>query len=44
LTLSRADFFEICANLEGFQVAVFINFEKAINWLNSTGNLEGLFE
>ena len=41
---SRAGLFEICANLEGFQVAAFIDFEKAINWLNSTGGLEELFE
>jgi hypothetical protein len=41
---SRAGFFEICANLEGFQVAAFIDFEKAIGWLNSTGGLEELFE
>ena len=41
---SRAGFFEICANLEGFHVAAFIDFEKAVNWLNSTGGLEELFE
>ena len=41
---SRAGLFEICANLEGFQVAAFIDFEKAIGWLNSTGGLEELFE
>ena len=41
---SRAGFFEICANLEGFQVAVFIDYEKALNWLNTTGGLEELFE
>ena len=41
---SRAGLFEICANLEGFQVAAFIDYEKAINWLNSTGGLEELFE
>ena len=26
------------------QVAAFIDFEKALNWLNSTGGLEELFE
>ena len=41
---SRTGFFEICANLEGFQVAAFIDYEKAINWLNSDGGLEELFE
>ena len=41
---SRAGFFEICANLEGFQVAAFIDYEKSINWLNGTGGLEELFE
>ena len=41
---SRAGFFEICANLEGFQVAAFIDFEKAINWLNGNAGLEELFE
>lgn len=41
---SRAGFFEICANLEGFYVAAFIDSEKAVNWLNSTGGLEELFE
>lgn len=41
---NRAGFFEICANLEGFQVAAFIDYEKAINWLNSTSGLEELFE
>ena len=41
---NRAGFFEICANLDGFQVAAFIDYEKACNWLNSTGGLEELFE
>ena len=41
---SRAGFLEICANLDGFKVAAFIDFEKAINWLNSTGGLDELFE
>jgi len=41
---NRAGLFEICANLEGFQVAAFIDYEKAINWLNDTGGLEELFE
>ena len=41
---NRAGFFEIFANLEGFQVAAFIDYEKAINWLNSDGGLEELFE
>jgi hypothetical protein len=41
---SRAGLFEICANLEGFQVAAFIDYEKSINWLNGTGGLEELFE
>ena len=31
-------------NLEGFKVAAFIDFEKAINWLNSDGGLDELFE
>ncbi|MHC4287155.1 MAG: hypothetical protein ACYSUS_09665 [Planctomycetota bacterium] len=41
---SRAGLFEICANLQGFQVAAFIDFEKAISWLNGTSGLEELFE
>ncbi|MEN8126355.1 MAG: hypothetical protein ABFR90_00960 [Planctomycetota bacterium] len=41
---SRAGFFEIFANLEGFQVAAFIDFEKACSWLNSTSGVEELFE
>jgi len=41
---SRAGFLEICANLDGFNVGAFIDFEKAINWLNSTGGLDELFE
>ncbi len=41
---NRAAFFEICGNIEGFNIAAFIDYEKAINWLNSTGGLEELFE
>ena len=41
---SRAGFFEIFANIEGFQVAAFTDFEKACSWLNSTDGLEDLFE
>ena len=40
---NRAGFFEIFANIEGFEVAAFIDFEKACSWLNSTGGLEDLF-
>jgi hypothetical protein len=41
---NRAAFFEICGNIEGFNIAAFIDYEKAINWLNSDGGLDELFE
>ena len=41
---NRATFLEICGTIEGFNIAAFTDFEKAINWLNSDGGLEELFE
>ena len=39
-----ATFFEICGNIEGFNIAAFTDYKKAANWLNSDGGLEELFE
>ncbi len=41
---NRATFVEICGNIEGFNIAAFTDFEKAINWLNDECGLKELFE
>jgi hypothetical protein len=34
----------MCANIDGFAFAAFTDFEEAIDWLQSEGGLEGLWE
>ena len=40
----RARFLELSANYKGFKVGAFTSFEETINWLQSSGGLEDLFE
>ena len=40
----RAHFLELSANYRGFKVGAFTSFEDTINWLQSSGGLEDLFE
>ena len=40
----RAHFLELCARYRGFEVGAFTSFEETINWLQSSGGLEDLFE
>jgi hypothetical protein len=41
---NKAVFVEMCANIDGFAFAAFTDFEEAIDWLQSEGGLEGLWE
>ncbi|MGD0077199.1 MAG: hypothetical protein ABSB91_01075 [Sedimentisphaerales bacterium] len=34
---------EMCANIDGFTVTAFTDFEKAISWLQSNDSIEGLW-
>jgi hypothetical protein len=40
---NKAVFVEMCANIDGLTVAAFIDFEEAINWLQSDDGLEELW-
>ena len=40
----RANFLKLSANYRGFEVGAFTSFEETINWLQSSGGLEDLFE
>jgi len=38
--INRAIFFELCAQITGFNVSAFTNFEEAIEWVQSSGRSE----
>jgi len=40
---NKAVFVEMCANIDGFTISAFTDFEKAIDWLQSDGGLEDLW-
>ena len=40
---NKAIFVEMCANIDGFKVSAFTDFEQAINWLQSSGGLADLY-
>jgi hypothetical protein len=40
---NKAVFVEMCANIDGFTVSAFTDFEEAIDWLQSEGGLEDLW-
>lgn len=40
---NKAVFVEMCANIDGFTVLAFTDFEKAINWLQSEGGTEDIW-
>jgi hypothetical protein len=40
---NKAVFVEMCANIDGFKVMAFTDFEQAINWLQSDDGIEGLW-
>ncbi len=42
--VNKATLAEILLNLEGFQAAAFTDFEKAVNWLQSSKGVEDIFE
>ena len=35
----RANFMELCASLDGFRIGAFLDFERAINWLQPSVDL-----
>jgi hypothetical protein len=41
---NKAVFLEMCANIDGFTVTAFTDFEKATNWLQSNDSIEGLWK
>ena len=41
---NKAVFVEMCANIDGFTISAFTDFEAAIEWLQAEGGLEGLWE
>ena len=41
---NKAVFVEMCANIDGFIISAFTDFEEAIEWLQAEGGLEGLWE
>jgi len=41
---NKAVFLEMCANIDGFTVTAFTDFEKATNWLQSGDSVEGLWK
>jgi hypothetical protein len=41
---NNAVFLEMCANIDGFTVTAFTDFEKATNWLQSNDSIEGLWK
>jgi proline racemase len=41
---NKAVFVEMCANIDGFAISAFTDFEAAIDWLQAEGGLEGLWE
>jgi hypothetical protein len=40
---NKAVFVEVCANIDGFTISAFTDFEEAIDWLQSSGGLGGLW-
>ncbi|HUU17165.1 MAG TPA: hypothetical protein VMW72_08455 [Sedimentisphaerales bacterium] len=40
---NKAVFLEMCANIDGFTVMAFTDYEEAINWLQSDGGIEDLW-
>jgi hypothetical protein len=40
----KASFMELCAKNRGFKVAAFIDFEEATNWLQSSSELEDVWD
>jgi hypothetical protein len=40
---NKAVFVEMCANIDGFKILAFIEFEKAINWLQSDDSIGDLW-
>jgi hypothetical protein len=40
---NKAVFVEMCANIDGFRITAFVDFEEAINWLQSDESIEGLW-
>ena len=40
----RARFMELCAGFKGFKLGAFMTFEETINWLQSSGSADDLFE
>jgi hypothetical protein len=41
---NKAVFLEMCANIDGFTVTAFTDYEKAISWLQSNDSIEGLWK
>jgi hypothetical protein len=40
---NKAVFVEMCANIDGFTVVAFIDFEKATNWLQTDDSIQDLW-
>lgn len=40
---NKAVFVEMCANIDGFTVVAFVDFEKAINWLQTDDSIQDLW-
>jgi hypothetical protein len=40
---NKAVFLEMCANIDGFTVTAFTDYEEAINWLQSSEGIEDLW-
>jgi hypothetical protein len=38
--INKAIFFELCANIGGFNISAFTDFEQAIEWIQSPGGAE----
>jgi hypothetical protein len=44
LQFDKASFMELCAKNRGFKVAAFTDFERTINWLQSSGDSDELWD
>ena len=44
LQFDKVSFMELCAKNRGFKVAAFTDFEKTINWLQSSSDLDELWD
>ncbi len=41
---NKAVFLEMCANISGFKISAFVDFEQATNWLRSSDGLDDLWK